>query len=260
MSRKTIGDRLTDLTTNPNLTPSQRDFAASLLLSYQKRNKLTKGRRVWLDKLEAIALETNTSSVDSPVLIRIDDVLMRAEPSSWDRGFLESVRQQVVRGRHLSVRQMEIFADIESRNTEEMVEQRRDWAAAYHTKHRQIAMVVAEYYIKTGYYLDMARQIVNDPHYIPPMDSYTKMIENKFAKKVIGEWERPPRYAVGSSVVARSGRAHAAPIPKGGIVLDTQAPIKSAAKGSKRYKILPYGKVEPVYCEERDIKILKTSS
>ena len=260
MSRKTIGDRLTDLTTNPNLTPSQRDFAASLLLSYQKRNKLTKGRRVWLDKLEAIALETTEVPADSPLLIKIDDVLTRAEPSSWDRGFLESVRQQVVRGRRLSARQMEILSDIESRNTEEMVEQRRDWASTYRTNHRQIALVVAEYYIKTGYYLDMARQIVNDPDYVPPMDSYTKMTENKFAKKVISEWERAPKYAVGSSVVARSGRSHAAPIPKGGIVLDTQAPIKSAAKGSKRYKILPYGKIEPVYCEERDIKTLKTSS
>jgi hypothetical protein len=261
MSRKTLGDRLSDLTTNPNLTPSQREFAASLLNSYSQRNRLSKGRRVWVDKLEEIAANPTVVPSDSPLLVRIDDVLPRTEAASWDQGFLESIRQQVVRGHNLSSRQMEHLDKIEVRNTPEAVKSREDWANTYRTEHHQTAMIAAEYYVKTGYYLDMARSIINDPDYVPPMDSYTKMTENKFAKKVISEWKREPKYKVGSSVIARTGRRSAnRDLHRGGIVLDTNGPIISAAKGSKRYKVLPYGKAEPVYCEERDIKILKISS
>ena len=79
---------------------------------------------------------------------------------------------------------------------------------------------------------------------------------------VILAWEHDgwlvnfPKYALGSAVMVRA-RAVTARLPHGGIVISTTEPIVSAAKGAKRYKILPFGKAEAVLCEERDLKVLR---
>jgi len=43
------------------------------------------------------------------------------------------------------------------------------------------------------------------------------------------------------------------------IVISTGGTIKSAAKGAKPYKVLPYGLAKPVECEERHLKVYKKS-
>ena len=257
MPRITLGNRLQDLVDNPNLTDSERSFAVSLLAHYQKRNTLTKGRRVWVDKLEAAAREGATKSSEiSPMLLDIQDVLSRTEESSWDRGFLESVQQQAHAGRTLSSRQLQTFEKIKESNTPAVVSMRAEWAATYAKDHRETGRIVAFYYMKTGYYLDMSRSILYEGEYIPPMDAFKKMTENKYALKVIKEWEATPKYALGSAVMVRA-RAVTARLPHGGVVISTTEPIISAAKGAKRYKVLPFGKAEAILCEERDLKVLR---
>jgi len=257
MPRITLGHRLQRLVNNPNLTDSERAFAASLLAHYQKRNTLTKGRRVWVDKLEAAAIEgASKPSEVSPLLLEIQDVLDRTEEGSWDRSFLESIRQQAHAGRSLSSRQLQTFTKIKAANTSEMVGKRKEWAATYTTQHRETGRVVAWYYLKTGYYLDMARAIIYEDAYIPPMDAFKKMTENKYACKVIEAWKATPKYPLGSAVMVRA-RASTARLPHGGVVISTTEPILSAAKGAKRYKVLPFGKAEAILCEERDLKVLR---
>jgi hypothetical protein len=257
MPRITLGHRLESLANNPNLTDSERAFAASLLTHYRKRNTLTSGRRAWVDKLEAAAIEgASRSSEVSPLLLEIQDVFERTEESSWDRGFLESIQQQARAGRSLSSRQLQTFTKIKAANTSEMVSKRKEWAETYMSQHRETGRVVAWYYLKTGYYLDMARAILYEESYIPPMGTFKKMTENKYALKVIEAWKAAPKYPLGSAVAVRA-RAVTARLPHGGVVISTTEPIVSAAKGAKRYKVLPFGKAEAILCEERDLKVLR---
>jgi hypothetical protein len=257
MPRITLGHRLQSLIDNPNLTESERSFATSLLTHYQKRNTLTKGRRLWVDKLEAAAKESASKPSEvSPMLLEIEDVLSRTEESSWDRGFLESIRQRATAGRSLSSRQLQTFEKIKAANTPEMTSKRRVWAATYTDQYQETARVVAWYYLKTGYYLDMARAILYEEAYIPPMDTFKKMTENKYALKVIAAWKAEPKYPLGAAVMVRAG-GNRARLPHGGVVISTTEPIVSAAKGAKRYKILPFGKAEAILCEERDLKVLR---
>ena len=259
MARVTLGDRLEVLASSPHLPAGKREFAASLLAHYQKRRSLTSGRRQWVDRLEEMAEEAkNRDPSEYEALVAdIEDVMSRTDESSWSRGFLESLRDQAARaGARLSPRQQEIFEKIKSENTPEMAHRRERWTEEYRAEHKPTARILATYYLTTGYWLDMARSIIDDDNYVPPMDKFQKMSGNKFAKKVLDAWRADPRYPVGTSVIGRGG-ANAVSLIRGGMVLSTTEPIINAAVGCKRYKVLPYDSPEPIMVEERDVKLFR---
>jgi len=262
MARVTLGDRLEVLASSPHLPVGKREFAASLLVHYQKRQSLTSGRREWVDRLEAIVEETKTRdpSEYQALVADIEDVMSRTEETSWNRGFLESVRNQArATGSRLSARQQEIFEKIKAENTPEIAmrhsERLARWTQEYRAHHLETAAVLANYYLRTGYWTQMGRSIIDDAEYVPPMDKFEKMRGNKFAAKVLDAWNADPKYPVGTSVHVRPGKT--SHLKKGGMVLSTTEPIVSAAAGCKRYKVLPYDSTLPVMVEERDVKLFR---
>jgi hypothetical protein len=256
MARVTLGDRLEVLASSPYLPKGRREFAASLLAYYQKRKSLTAGRRLWVDRLEAIAAEMEARKPnETPAIVaEIEDVLARVEEGTWAHDFLQSVRDQATCA-PLSPRQAEIYKRIKGENTPEIVEQRNQWAQEYRTEHAETARVLANYYLQTGYWTNMVRSIIEDAEYVPPMDKFQKMSRNNYAAKVLGAWRADPRYPVGTSVIERASRTNR--LKKGGMILSTTEPIVSAAAGCKRYLVLPYDSTEPVIVEERDVKLFR---
>ena len=261
MARVTLGDRLEVLESSPHLSNRDRVFAASLLKHYRRKRALSAGRREWLDRLEAKADEAKNRdpSEYEAMVSDIEDVMTRVEPDGWSAEFLASIREQAKRaGARLSTRQAEIFENIKNQNTPELVERRKRWAHEYQTHHRETAAVLATYYLNTGYWLDMANAIIDQDDYVPPMDKFQKMSQNKFAAKVLAAWRADPKYPVGTSVVRRAN-AKGWGLAKGGMVLSTTEPIVSAAAGCKRYKVLPYDSPEPVMVEERHVKLFQAA-
>ena len=258
MARVTLGDRLEVLASSPHLPEGRRQFAASLLAHYQKRRSLTAGRRVWVDRLEAMVEEAKNrdpSEYDA-IVADIEDVMSRVEPDGWAADFLASIRDQTKRvGARLSPRQQEIFDKIKAENTLECVSRRGRWAQEYRTEHAETAAVLANYYLHSGYWLDLARNIIEQDDYVPPMDKFEKMRGNKFAAKVLDAWKADPKYPVGTSVIGRARIGLL--LNKGGMVLSTTEPIVNAAAGCKRYKVLPYNSPEPIIVEERDVKLFR---
>jgi len=258
MARVTLGNRLEVLASSPHLPEGRRQFAASLLAHYQKRRSLTSGRRVWVDRLEAMVEEAKNCdpSEYAAVVADIEDVMSRVEPDGWSADFLASIRDQAKRvGARLSPRQQELFDNIKAENTPECVSRRGRWAHEYRTHHLEAAAVLANYYLHSGYWLDMARSIIEQDDYVPPMDKFEKMRGNKFATKVLAAWRADPKYPVGTSVIERPGKTNR--LKRGGMVLSTTEPILSAAVGCKMYKVLPYDSTEPVLVEERCVKLLR---
>ena len=258
MARVTLGDRLEVLVSSPHLSNRDRVFAASLLAHYQKRRSLTSGRRQWVDRLEAMAeeIKNRDPSEYDALVADIEDVMTRVESNGWSADFLASIRDQAKRvGARLSPRQQELFDKIKSENTPEMVGRRGRWAQEYRTHHLETATVLAHYYFQTGYWTQMARNIIEQDDYVPPMDKFEKMRGNKFATKVLDAWRADPKYPVGTSVIERAGMTNR--LKKGGMVLSTTEPIVSAAVGCKRYLVLPYDSPEPVFLEERCVKLFR---
>jgi len=121
---------------------------------------------------------------------------------------------------------------------------------------RDDMIVCANYYRPSGYFRALSEKIIEDNDFIPTLSEFNKMTKNKYAIKVLAEHKAEPKYAVGSYVLPRAGN-YAVKQACGGkpciVVAVNASPIVTAAKGAKIYKLLPIGKAETFYAEERAI-------
>jgi hypothetical protein len=181
--------------------------------------------------------------------------------TDWESGFVESLHQQFNKRGHLSARQIEVLERIENTTlSDSAIEKRNNWYDNYSDEHRRIARVCAEYYEVAGYFAGLVRAILHEKDFIPTEKAYKRMCDNKYAKKVIAEHDAEPKYIVGSLVSFRStANWNHKQASKGlpCIVISSGGTIKSAAKGSKPYKVLPFGSAVAVDCEERHLKKCK---
>ena len=196
------------------------------------------------------------------LLTRIDSALTKPELlSDWEKGYLESIKEQYNKRGKLSARQIEIFERIETQKLSESAQNaKKTWDNSYNGEKRRIALICAEYYSHTGYFTNLADSVIHDVGFIPTEKAWKKMCENKYAKKVIAEHDAKPKYPVGSVVAFRSTADWSHRQNSGGMpcmVISSGGYIKSAAKGSKPYKVLPYGATQVIECEERHIKKCK---
>ena len=252
-----LRERLNALVVNPRIQFAARDlkFAKSLLAYYERTGRLTSGRRVWVDRLEARYADDAPDNSDAAVTERIEAVMARAEVGSWDHNFLGSVLQQNRERGQLSQRQLEILTKIEERYSQSALDKKAAWAGCWTEEMADRMRVAAAYYAANPpYYGDLARQVLDNPNFVPTERQYRAMVENKYAAKVITAHFSDPAFPVGSKVM---GRANAPFGIKGkmGFVMKTDAkPVTNAARGTKVYMVLPVGEPTPIYCEERHLK------
>jgi len=203
----------------------------------------------------------------------IEMALSRPVCTGWDRGFLESILNQLERNRQLSDKQMVTVRKVVDRNGTSAQTLHDEWESVYAKEHKEEAMVLARYYASTGYFTELVRDIQEG--ITPDMRAYTKMRGNKYATQVLETHHAQPKYQSGTFVVARANcltsnvsiekasttyyvqqlEAAKAFRSKGGIILAVTDRIRTHAKGSKTYKILPIGSTITVFVEERHIKL-----
>lgn len=182
--------------------------------------------------------------------------------NDWSRGFLESVKEQLGRRGNLSDKQINIVKKIESENNEDAQNKRKEWINSYDDEKKQIAVICATYYHATGdYYRRMASQVLEDPDFILSEKQWKAMCDNKYAAKVIKATFDDPLYPAGSLVSLRSSAPwrvkDASPQGIFLVVETNAAPVVSACKGAKIYKIMPVGSATSFIIEERHIKKMK---
>jgi len=267
MARPTYRTRLEALIANPALSARDRSFATSLLGYYERKGRLSAGRVKWVTTLEdryspeklAAAAEKHQS-----FLLRLDLLSMRCEPSSWAAGYVESLIGQVKADRRLSDRQLEVLRKIEAEHDDAALAERKKWIESYTNNPdlRADSIVVANYYMSTGYFKDTARDIINDDTFIPTYSQYNKMVKNKYAQKVLASHHAAAKYEAGQLVTFRANAPSNSRYLDGAylkrnvammVIEADAAPITSAARGSKVYKLLPVGKATTLMVEERYI-------
>ena len=188
--------------------------------------------------------------------------------NEWSRGFCESIVDQLDRGRRLSEKQIEVLTRIFSENTEEAVKAHAAWPDEYRNSWYNSAEILAFYYSHTPYYGKVIRDIQEGR--VPQKHQFFKMLNNKYANKVLVEAKKPSKFIIGDYVVgnagcdqrdlsaADSGRLSTQVFNdfkrRGGFVIEISNLIVSAAKGAKRYKILPIGSTISFWVEERRLK------
>ena len=214
---------------------------------------------------------------DQQIFDRLGDIKGLPTCSQWAEGFADSIRDQIKRGRTLSERQRATCHKILKENSKEAQAQLANWASEYKMHHKQEANQLATYYKHQsgGYFGDLVKTILADE--VPARGKYLKMRNNKFAKKVLAEIQRKPRFSTDDHIIpnskfidgyswqnammaSRDGTSWVTSEEKtnfktrGGIIIGIDDKICSAAKGAKRYLVLPFGSVETYWVEERYLK------
>jgi len=134
MARSTYGTRLEALIANPAISSRDKTFAESLLRFYTSKRRLTAGRARCVKQLEdryspeklAAAMEKGAGMLE-----RLNAVCERTEPSSWGRGFVNSLQGQIMAGRELSEKQIKTLEKIEAENSDEAIKARDTWKLDY---------------------------------------------------------------------------------------------------------------------------------
>ena len=260
-----LRQRLDALCNNPRLISlvTDVDFAESLRDSYNRSGSLSRGRKEWLEKLEKkYNEETFVDPLSTEMGTIIKTLLANEALEQRDRGFVESIRNQYTRWGNISEKQTNATMSIFEKYSPEGQAKRDKWIKEYRTEHQKDATIVAQYYkANPPYFQALVVNILNDENFVPTKRQFNKLVKNKYAAKIIANTYAEPKYKVDDVIEARksiglysNGKYEFAAGQRGFIIKVNSAPVISAAKGSKRYLILPVGSAAPLHVEEREIK------
>jgi hypothetical protein len=244
---------------DPRITGRERTFVESLQAHFHARKSLTAGRRRCLREIED-RLKAAPAAVDATLDSRLSDLLSRATKAEdrWAMDFVPSLRGQLLAGRDLSARQLEILAKIEARHSDKAQAERDSWASSFTSEMREKMVIAARYYLANPpYFGDLAQKAIDDDSFVPTKRAYEKMVENKYATKVIESTLSKAKFNPGSHVALRANANVGWAIPRTstGVVLKADAkPVTSPARGSKVYSVLFFGQTTPNFVEERWLK------
>jgi hypothetical protein len=202
---------------------------------------------------------------------QIEATLSRPVCGGWDRGFLESILQRITTGRAITPKQKQTIGKVLARNSSDDNKSHHLWCEIYEKEYKPSALILAAYHARQPYYGPMAQDILAGK--VPRRNHFLRMYDNKYSKKVLRQHTAPPKYEMGTYLLPRKNFdtykhvefegdmiwAHQNSIlqnfkKRGGFVLNICAEIHSAAKGAKRYKLLPIGETTPFIVEERFLK------
>ena len=192
--------------------------------------------------------------------------------SDWEQRFVESVSAQHDRGRKLSEKQVEWLKKFDDKYSEERITTSEAWQKNFMSnKNMQDTFrVCVDYYYSTGYYNNIVTAFRNvDLSLAAPTPlQYNKLTTNKYAQKILIAYCSEPKYDIGVYVALRASRRNVVqggksvrlraysddPVRNCFMVLSNNGSPTSAAKGSKKYKIIHMGENIVLEIEERDIK------
>lgn len=238
----------------------ERTFVESIADFYKRNKRLSAGRRRCLLDIEE-RLKAAPISIDPSMKSRLDGLLSRATKAGdkWAMDFIPSLEGQLLAGRDLSPRQKEILAKVEARHSDEAQAARDNWASTFTSEMREKMCIVARYYLANPpYFRELAKKALEDDAFVPSERAYKKMVENKFATKVIESTFSKPKFNPGSHVTLRANASTSglwSVRGKVGVVIKPGAkPVRNAARGSKVYSVLFFGQATPTFVEERWLK------
>ena len=202
----------------------------------------------------------------------VDKLIGHELLTSWENGFIESVSDQLKRGRSLSSNQERVVNRCIEKTTPEKIASHEEWQKEYVGQHRETALLCARYYSREGYFQNMVHNLLSDESYIPSRENYTKMCENKYAKRVIENSKTPFQFGLGDLARVRKtiGHNHLAPAHgseafhhikmrnEAVIIIDQEDPKEYPGQHKRVCCSVVAAPAIRFWCEERKLKGFKT--
>jgi len=188
---------------------------------------------------------------------RITTLLARTDLTTSTRSFAESLQGSCKRWGSLTPKQWSAFQRMEARFSQEVMASQKAWKDAWTEEKARNLKIAAEYYLMNPpYFGDAATTIMEEEAYVPSEKLYRKMVENKYVQKVLATRAAAALYPAGSLVMVRKTARKQAYRYRDRIamVVSTDGPINSAAKGAKTYTVLPFGESNTIQIQERWLK------
>ena len=193
-----------------------------------------------------------------------------------DKQFYMSLFWQHENKRELSSSQLYHLERLYNKYSMDEIKKKEEFVENYSDELRDIAVKCAQYYDGQYpvYYDAIVEKVLKDPEgHVLSYNEYSKMCNNKYAKKILACYEEQAKYGVGDFVQIRTtNRVDIANtnqkeghMPRRSIcsqmanklcmVLEVNAkPITRAAKGARVYKVLITDEAQPIYAHESDLK------
>lgn len=191
------------------------------------------------------------------ILVKVDK-LLKEDISESTKEFLLSLKSFYKFNGSLTDRQLKSLEKIESRFSPEQKKMWDEWVTLYRDNFKSDAKIVARYYQRAGYYTKLANSIVNEEDYVPTRHDLDRIINNKYAQKVLQQTKAEPRFNVDQQVQIRSLKSKRWAVrdiqqysERICFVLRNDLEVINAYKGGKRYLVLPMSAPEPIEIDER---------
>ena len=224
------------------------------------------------------------SEVDE-FLARVEALVGRAGDLfvQWELDWVERVKARVGHYGSVADWQTSKLKELEARYSDEYVTESRNFRDNITSEQREAFRLACNYYRKQGYYSGITGIVPeafmsgDSNDYVPSFNNYSRLTDNKYFKKILAAVRSEPKFETGQLVQfrAQSTLPQRNPLAKEyastergwgfgklagmyAVVLQV-APFapRTAANGSKPYKVLVRGKAEPVFVEARFLKKAK---
>lgn len=219
-----------------------------------------------------------TAKQDQLQLIRSTIKIATTLGNRKDAYMLSSFLKQRER-KKLSERQEWYLQKLVERNSEQTIRSRQDaqnqWTNEWLSddQFREKAKVIAEYYLRSGYFRDIAMAVKDwrpdNGVILPPKHKIERMVNNKYAEKVWKSHTTPPLWAVGDMATLRANIRGTYPwlyrpvsqtslmiIEVDSKPIDKALTYNKSSGGTRYYKVLPVGLTQPIDILECDLKKL----
>ena len=202
---------------------------------------------------------------------QVENIIGHKLLSSWEQGFIESIVNQMKKGHNLSNNQERIVTRCLEKTSPEKIASHEEWQKEYVEQHRETALLCARYYNREGYFQIMVHNLLSDESYIPTREHYTKMCENKYAKKVIENSKTPFQFGLGDLARVRKTITYNHLSPAAGseafhhtkvrneavIIIDQEDPKEYPGQHKRVCCSVVTAPAIRFWCEERKLKSFK---
>ena len=196
-------------------------------------------------------------TADPDILKRINTLKDEHDISPNALSFLSSLLVGYKKYGGITEKQYDAFCEIEKSYLHANSDLDATWFENYDDTKREITKVCALYYCDNPpYYGDLAYRALYDKHFIPSEKQYKALTQNKYAQKVLESHFAKSKFKINDYVSLRKNSPCDIQNNKNIFIIIQVAPepITTAAKNTKKYKILPLDNTTTYNVEERWLK------
>jgi hypothetical protein len=187
---------------------------------------------------------------------RIKNLVLRPGINDWEKNFLTSIGEYQLMKKRLTAGQYNAMRKIEEKHSEEKAAKHKEFVDNFTDDMRENMKIVAGIYRETGsrYHTALVENILSNDKFVPTEEQWNKFMNNKYAQGYVVNAKVAPKFKIGDTVSPSS--LDKSETWTSAIVIDNSGILpRTHAAGGKRYSILPYGQMKPIFIEERQMKI-----